>query len=39
MDRHTYEHCGEIKGVLACNMIEIDYKKKRVGPSGPRIAG
>ena len=38
-NRYAYEHCRAIKEELACNEIEIDHKKRGLGPSGIRIAG
>ena len=35
-NRYTYKHCRAIIEVLACNKMEIDWKIKRVGTSGPR---
>ena len=29
--RYASGHCGAIKGVLACNKIDIDWKIKKVG--------
>jgi len=36
-----YEHCGAINGVLACNKIEIDWKRKKGlgNPQSPKTAG
>src|SRR5882724_2274020 len=33
-NRYTYEHCGAIKEALASNKMEIDHKKRGLGPSG-----
>jgi len=38
-NRYTYDHYETIREVLACNMMEIDWKEIRLGPSGPRSAG
>ena len=37
MGTGTYEHCGAIKEVLACNMIEIDHKKRGLDPQVPGL--
>jgi len=36
--RSVHNHCGAIKEALTCNKMEIDWKERGLGPSGPRSA-
>ena len=33
--RYVHNHCRAIKEALACNKMEIDWKERGLGPSGP----
>ena len=38
-NRYTYNHCRAIKEALAHHKMEIDWKERGLGPSGPRSSG
>jgi len=38
-NRYVYNYCRAIREVLACNMMEIDWKERGLVPSGPKSAG